>query len=61
MDKDLLKGLAIFFGVILALVVLFFVVSESGPDQAKCIAGALKDGVPYANIDKMCNLTKKSY
>ncbi|MES2130217.1 MAG: hypothetical protein V4463_23345 [Pseudomonadota bacterium] len=61
MDKDLLKGLAIFFGVIVALVLLFFVVSEAGPDQAKCIANALKNGIPYANIDKTCNLTKKAY
>lgn len=57
MDKDLLKGLGILLGAVVALLVLFFAVSDSGTDKAKCIANSLKSGVPVANIDRVCKLT----
>lgn len=61
MDKDLLKGLALVAGFIAVLAVAFVLGSNSGPQKAKCIADALKAGVAYANIDKTCRLTKRSY
>jgi hypothetical protein len=60
-DKDLLKGLAMVLGAIAVVAVLFVVGSNSGPQKAKCIANALKSGVAYANIDKTCKLTQRSY
>lgn len=61
MDKDLLKGLGIVVAVVIGLGLLFWFGSQSGPQKAQCIARAIKDGVPYANIDKMCSLTERSY
>lgn len=61
MDKDLLKGLAIIAGIVIAVSAVFWFGSRSGPQKAKCIARALQDGVPYARIDKMCQLSPRSY
>ncbi|MFL6675607.1 MAG: hypothetical protein ACJ8LG_20220 [Massilia sp.] len=61
MDKDLLKGLALVIAVVLALGVLFLIGSNSGPQKARCIANALKSGVAYGKIEKVCNLTQRSY
>jgi hypothetical protein len=61
MDKDLLKGLGIIAVLVIALGAVFWFGARSGPQKAKCIARALKDGVPYAKIDKMCSLTERSY
>ncbi len=61
MDKELLKGLALVLGVVVALGAVFVLASNSGPQKAGCIAHALKAGVAYANIDKTCNLTQRSY
>ncbi|HWJ93543.1 MAG TPA: hypothetical protein VNT33_02400 [Telluria sp.] len=61
MDKDLLKGLALVVGAVAVVAVLFVAGANSGPQKAKCIANALKSGVAYANIDKTCKLTRRSY
>lgn len=61
MDKDLLKGLALVVAVVAAIGVAFVAGSNSGPQKAKCIASALKAGVPYGRIDKACSLTQRSY
>lgn len=61
MDKDLLKGLALVAAVVTAVSAVFVMGSHSGPQKAECIARALKAGVAYANIDKTCNLTQRSY
>ncbi len=61
MDKDLLKGLAIIAAIVIAISAVFWFGSRSGPQKAKCIANALKNGVPYARIDRMCELSKRSY
>lgn len=61
MDKDLLKGLAIIAGVVIAVGAVFWFGSRSGPQRAECIARALRDGVPYAKIDRMCALRQRSY
>jgi hypothetical protein len=61
MDKDVLKGLALVAGVVVAVTVVFITVSNTGPQKAKCIANALKSGVPYANINHACKLSKRSY
>jgi hypothetical protein len=60
-DKDLLKGLVLLVGATLLLAGLFILGSDSGPQKAKCIANALKAGVAYGNIDKVCNLTQHTY
>lgn len=59
MDKDLIKGLLLL--VLVVAVVFGIFILASGPRTATCIANALKSGVPYANIDKTCNLTKHAY
>jgi hypothetical protein len=61
MDKDLLKGLGMIVALVIALVAVFWFGARSGPQKAQCIANAIKDGVPYARIDKLCNLTQRSY
>ena len=61
MDKDLIKGLVVFCVAIGLVAVLFVVFSGTANSKAKCIARALKDGVPYANIDKLCKLTPAPY
>lgn len=60
MDKDLLKGIALIVGVVIAVSAIFMLGSRSGPQKAECIARALKAGVAYANIDKTCHLSPRS-
>jgi arginine exporter protein ArgO len=60
MDKDLLKGLALVAGVIVAVGAVSVLASNSGPQKAKCIASALKEGVAYGKIGKVCSLTEAS-
>lgn len=50
----------ILLGVVVTVVGLFLVISDSGPDKARCIADALKAGVSYGHIEKVCRLTDKS-
>jgi hypothetical protein len=57
-DKDLFKGLGILVGFITVLLTIFFIVDDSAPHKAQCIADALKSKVPVANIDKICRLTE---
>jgi hypothetical protein len=59
MDKDLLKGLAVVVCAIAVVGAIFVFGSRSGPQKADCIARALKNGVPYARIEKMCRLTER--
>ncbi|MES2149942.1 MAG: hypothetical protein V4508_09110 [Pseudomonadota bacterium] len=61
MDKELLRGLVFAGGALALLAGLFLAFSDTAGSKAKCIAAALKDGVPYANIDKLCKLTVKHY
>jgi hypothetical protein len=61
MDKDLLKGLALLVCVVVAVGAVFVVASNSGPQKAKCIARALKSGVAYGNIGKVCRLNERGY
>jgi hypothetical protein len=61
MDKDLLKGLALVIVVVAAVGAVFVVGSDSGPQKAKCIANALKNGVAYGKIETICSLAKRSY
>lgn len=58
MDKDLLKGLAIFIGVIAVLLGIFFIVDSSGPNKFQCVKDSLANGVPPANIKKVCRLVE---
>ncbi len=57
-DKDIIQGILILLGFVTVLLTIFFLVSGSTPDKAKCIAEALKSKVPVANIDKLCRLTE---
>jgi hypothetical protein len=59
-DKDLLKGLALFAGVIAVVAIAFVVGAHSGPQKAECIARALKNGVKYANIERTCQLRQRT-
>jgi hypothetical protein len=61
MDRDLVKGVLLCCGAIALLGGLFVVFSDGPRSKAVCIARALKDGVPYANIDKLCKLTPSPY
>jgi hypothetical protein len=60
-DKELLKGLLMLLGAVVVVLGLFVLISDSGPQKARCIADALKAGVAYANIDKVCHLTQRRY
>jgi hypothetical protein len=61
MDKDLLKGIALLLGVVVAVGAIFLTVSNSGPRKAQCIAHAIKTGVDYGKISKVCGLAERSY
>jgi hypothetical protein len=61
MDKDMFKGLALLVCVIVAVGAVFVIGSNSGPQKAKCIARALKSGVAYGNIGKVCRLNERAY
>jgi hypothetical protein len=57
-DKDIIKGILILIGFIAILLTIFFIVDDSSPNKARCIADALKNKVPVAHIDKICRLTE---
>jgi hypothetical protein len=59
-DKDWLKGLLIVVVAVVAVSGLFIAVSGGGQRKAECIAAALKAGVAYGNIEKVCKLTQRS-
>jgi hypothetical protein len=61
MDKDLLRGAALLLGVVIAVGAVFVVASNSGPRKAQCIAHAIKTGVAYGKISKVCGLAARSY
>jgi hypothetical protein len=61
MDKDLLKGIALVIAIVVAIGALFLVGSNSGPQKARCVANALKNGVAYGKIETVCRLTQRSY
>lgn len=61
MDKDLLKGVVVLCAALALLAILFVVFSDAAGSKANCIAHAIKQGVPYANIDKLCKLTPPPY
>ncbi len=57
-NKDIIKGVLILVTFVAVLLTIFFIVDESAPNKAQCIADALKAKVPVANIDKICRLTE---
>lgn len=57
-DKDIVQGVLILFGFVAVILTIFIIVDDSTPNKARCIADALKNKVPLANIDKMCRLTE---
>jgi hypothetical protein len=61
MDKDLLKGVALLLGVVVAVGAIFLLASNQGPRKAECIAHAIKSGVAYGKISKVCGLADRSY
>jgi hypothetical protein len=56
MNKDLYKGILIMAGVLLALVVAGFAMSDNGVQKASCIGRALSGGVSIGNIGQVCGL-----
>ncbi|MDC8758793.1 hypothetical protein [Janthinobacterium fluminis] len=59
MNKDILKGMLILLLAVSAVLTLFVLMADSGPDKAGCIARALKGGIPVGNIERVCNLTSR--
>jgi hypothetical protein len=47
--------------IVVAIGALFLVGSNSGPQKARCVANALKNGVAYGKIETVCRLTQRSY
>jgi hypothetical protein len=56
MNKDLYKGILIFAGVLLALIVAGFAMSDNGMQKASCIGRALGAGIAVSNIGQVCGL-----
>jgi hypothetical protein len=56
MNKDLYKGILIMAGVLLALVLAGFAMSDNGVQKASCIGRALGGGVSIGNIGQVCGL-----
>lgn len=56
MNNDLLKGILIMLGLVLALVVGAFALSDNGWQKAGCIGRAMTSGVSVSNIGQVCGL-----
>jgi hypothetical protein len=56
MNKDLFKGVLIMLGLLVALVVGAFALSDNGMQKASCIGRAISSGVSIGNIGQVCGL-----
>ena len=59
MNKDLLKGVAILVGLMLALIVGAFALSDNGGQKASCVARAIGSGVSFTSIAQVCGLSSR--
>ena len=59
MNKDLLKGVAILVGLVLALIAGAFALSDNGGQKAGCVARAIGSGVSFTSIAQVCGLSSK--
>jgi len=57
MNKDLLKGVAILVGLVLALTVGAFALSDNGGQKAACVARAIGGGVSFTSIAQVCGMS----
>lgn len=56
MNNDLLKGILIMAGLVLALVVGGFALADNGWQKAGCIGRAVSSGVSLGSIASVCGL-----
>lgn len=56
MNKDILKGLVILIGVVLALAIFAVLGTEDGWQKLSCIGRAVLHGVAITNIHAVCGL-----
>ncbi|CAN7561107.1 hypothetical protein LJR289_003954 [Pseudoduganella sp. LjRoot289] len=56
MNNDLFKGILIMVGLLLALVVGGFALSDNGMQKASCIGRAIGSGVSFGSIGQVCGL-----
>lgn len=56
MNNDLFKGILIMVGLLLALVIGAFALSENGMQKASCIGRAISSGVSFGSIGQVCGL-----
>jgi hypothetical protein len=56
MNNDLYKGALIMGGLVLALVVGAFALSDDGVRKAGCVGRAITSGISLGNIASVCGL-----
>ncbi|WP_228893801.1 hypothetical protein [Pseudoduganella aquatica] len=56
MNKDLYKGALIMAGLVVALVVGSFALSDNGLQKASCVGRAITSGISVGNIAAVCGL-----
>lgn len=56
MNKDLYKGALIMAGLVVALVVGSFALSDNGLQKAGCVGRAITSGISVGNIAAVCGL-----
>ena len=59
MNNDLLKGIAILVGVVVALTAGAFALSDNGGQKAACVARAIGGGVSFTSIAQVCGLSSR--
>jgi hypothetical protein len=56
MNKDLIKGILILAGVVLALFVGAVAATDHGVDKLGCVFRALSHGIALSNVHAVCGL-----
>ncbi|MBA5688079.1 hypothetical protein [Rugamonas apoptosis] len=56
MNKDLIKGILILVGVLLALAIFAVVATDDGFQKLSCMVRAILHGVSLTNIHSVCGL-----
>ncbi|MBA5638949.1 hypothetical protein H3H37_17965 [Duganella sp. LX20W] len=56
MNKDLIKGILILVGVVLALAIFATAATEDGVQKLSCMGRAIWHGVSLTNIHSVCGL-----
>lgn len=56
MNKDLIKGILMLVGLIVALTVGAFALSDNGGHKAVCVARAIGSGVSFSHLAQVCGM-----